>query len=156
MIKLNTKWLKIISLTAVFLATILIISIFIAYQNYKPNDRITLVQINGIEIKVEVASQPFELYTGLSNRQSLCDTCGMLFIFKDSAERKFVMRNMNFPLDIIFINNGKIIKIAENLEPEGESPQNIYSSDQPADRVLELNTGFAALHQLQIGDLVKY
>ena len=38
------------------------------------------------------------------------------------------MRNMNFPLDILFIDDDKIINIAADLPPEGSEPVNIYVS----------------------------
>ena len=79
----------------------------------------------------------------------------MLFSFPNSAPRRFVMRNMEFPLDIIFINEGKIIKISANLPPERETPAVSYPSGGPADRVLEVNAGVAAENNWAVGDSVS-
>jgi uncharacterized membrane protein (UPF0127 family) len=79
----------------------------------------------------------------------------MLFVFSDSSERSFVMRNMRFPLDIIFINNNVVTKIYRDLPPEGNDPKNIYSSDGPADMVLELNAGEANRLNLQEGEEIN-
>jgi len=105
-------------------------------------------------INAEVVSKSSEMYQGLSERQNLCESCGMLFKFSDSAERDFVMRKMNFPLDIIFINQGQIIKIAANLPPEDDQPKIVYSSDEPVDQVLEIKGGEASRYDLKVGDLV--
>lgn len=113
------------------------------------------IQINGSIIKVTIASEPREQYLGLSGRQGLCSDCGLLFDFPSSQERNFVMRDMNFPLDIIFINKGRIIKIFENLAPENTEPLTLYNSGAPADQVLEVNAGYARQHNLIIGSQVN-
>ncbi len=99
--------------------------------------------VSGQEIFIEIVKTPSAMYKGLSNRPSLCRDCAMLFVFSESDQRSFVMRDMNFPLDIIFLNNSKIVKIHRNLPPEGSAPQFQYDSELPADRVLELNAGMA-------------
>ncbi len=110
------------------------------------------VNIKGAAFNLEVVNSREDMYLGLSGRESLCSSCGMLFVFPDSTSRSFVMRNMNFPLDIIFISQGRIIKIYENLPPEGAFPVNFYNSDAPADVVLEINGGLANRLGLRVGD----
>lgn len=112
------------------------------------------IDLGGQTIKTEVVSGAEDMYRGLSDRASLCQNCGMLFVFSDSMERNFVMRRMNFPLDIIFLNHGKIINIAANLTPEGKQPKMVYASAGPADRVLEINGGLAAQWGLNVGDTI--
>jgi uncharacterized membrane protein (UPF0127 family) len=111
-----------------------------------------IIQINNVSLKVERATTAITQYNGLSGREFLCPDCGMIFVWPERATRNFVMRNMNFPLDIIFIDQNKIIKIDANLPPEGKSPTKIYSSLQPADMVLEVNAGYAAGQGLKVGD----
>ncbi len=107
--------------------------------------------ISGHETFIEIVKTPSAMYRGLSNRPSLCRDCAMMFVFPESDQRIFVMRDMNFPLDIVFINNSKIVKIYHNLPPEGSAPQFQYSSVVPADRVLELNAGVAREFGLEEG-----
>jgi uncharacterized membrane protein (UPF0127 family) len=76
----------------------------------------------------------------------------MLFVFSDFDERTFVMRDMLFPLDIIFIAKGRVVKIYENLAPEGDKPQNLYNSEFPVDQVLEINAGQAKAWGIKVGD----
>ncbi len=99
--------------------------------------------ISGHEVFLEIVKTPAAMYKGLSQRPSLCRECAMLFVFLESDQRIFVMRDMNFPLDIVFLNDNKIIKIYRNLPPEGSSPELQYSSEAPANRVLEFNAGVA-------------
>lgn len=119
------------------------------------SDNITKVIINDKIIEVEIADTPDERYQGLSGRESLCDNCGMLFVYSDKEARNYVMREMNFPLDIVFLNGDKIVKIDRDLEPEGEKPKNIYSSLVPVNYVLEVNGGVAGKNNWQVGDNIK-
>ncbi len=114
------------------------------------------VKINDREIKVEIADTPESQYKGLSFKENLCVDCGMLFKFSEKSEKTFVMRNMNFPLDIIFIDDEKIVKIEKNLKPEGENPKNFYNSSAPVDYVLEVNAGYVDSHNIKIGDKIIF
>jgi len=114
------------------------------------------VIINGTAIDVLVADTPQSRQQGLSGRPRLEKGDGMLFIFNDYQPRSFWMKNMNFPIDIIWIDSDKIVKISENLQPEGETPANHYSSDAPVNYVLEVNANFSKNNNLKVGDKIEY
>lgn len=114
------------------------------------------VKINDKKIKVEIADTPELQYNGLSNRESLCADCGMLFEFKDKQIKTFVMREMKFPLDIIWIDGNIIIGIDKNLSPEGADYKNLYPGPAPVDYVLEVNAGFADENNIKTGDKIIY
>lgn len=115
-----------------------------------------IIGINGKEIKVEIVDTPKQQYNGLSGRESLCVDCGMLFKFNNKRERTFVMREMKFSLDIIWINGNMIIGIDKNLPPEGADYKNFYKSRAPIDYVLEVNAGFTDKNNIKIGDVVNF
>ncbi|MFA6170879.1 MAG: DUF192 domain-containing protein [Patescibacteria group bacterium] len=115
-----------------------------------------IISINGHELAAELANTPAEQYRGLSNRESLCADCGMLFIFPDQAPRTFVMREMNFSLDFVWIINNEVVKIDENAMPEGKVYKNNYLSGQPVDKVLEVNAGWAAKNNIKVNDHVQF
>ncbi len=98
------------------------------------------LSIGGNIIKTEVVFSREAQYKGLSNREEISEKEGMLFVFNDDSQKTFLMRDMLFPLDIIFLENGRIRKIYSNLEPEGPNPNNKYVYG-PADVVLELRAG---------------
>ena len=116
-----------------------------------PAKQEAVVAVGGHELQVEMVSTPKQQYQGLSGRTSLCPDCGMLFVFADSGPKSFVMRDMAFPLDIIFIESGVIKSIAANLAPEGHEPKNIYSSTGASDQVLEVNAGYCAKYGIEPG-----
>lgn len=140
--------------TFIFLAIIVLaIAGFLIIESY-PRDKTSLV-IGGHKIIVEIADTDEKRYQGLSNRENLCPDCGMLFVWPEKAERAFVMRDMKIKLDIIWINNGKVVKIDENLAPEGSLPINLYKSPGPVDYVLEVNAGFTKKNNIKVNDPVK-
>jgi uncharacterized membrane protein (UPF0127 family) len=116
--------------------------------------QIDSVVINGVDIRVDIANDEESWYKGLSNRDKICRNCGMLFIFSNRSERTFVMREMRFPLDIIWIDRDKIVKIDKNTAPEGKEYLHEYHSPSPVNYVLEVNAGFAEKQGFKLGDKV--
>lgn len=109
------------------------------------------------EVQVELATTTQALRQGLSGREELGAQSGMLFIFKQPAIHRFWMPDMNFPLDMIWIGDGTVADISENV-PADFDPANptFYSPSVPVRYVLEVNAGFAARHGIRIGDAVIF
>lgn len=110
------------------------------------------VLIGGREIEVEVADSPEEWITGLSGRPRLPDGTGMLFVYPDRVVRTFWMKDMQFPLDIIWIDGQVVVKVDRNAPPEGSRPSRSYSSHWPVDVVLEVPGGSAGRWGIKPGD----
>lgn len=146
-----------------FLAALILAAIFLLYSNktagvvkstaYQAEYK--NIKIKGNQITAEIVSSPESQYLGLSNRKSLCPNCGMLFVFPDKQIREFCMRDMKFPLDIVFMSDNKIINIAENLPPEGANPVNVYASTAVANNVLELPAGFCQKNNIIAGGTIN-
>lgn len=96
---------------------------------------------------------------GLSGRDFLTENSGMLFVFDSLGYPAIWMKEMRFALDIIWIKNGKVVDIEENVPAplpsthEVELP--IYTPDVPARLVLEANAGFSKKFNVHIGDSVN-
>lgn len=92
---------------------------------------------------------------GLSDRVSLCDSCGMLFVFETSNYYTFWMKDMNFDIDIIYLDaDMRIVNIFENVSKESykKIPPETVSNTKPAKYVLEINSGKAKDLGLVAGD----
>lgn len=105
--------------------------------------RITFYDPEGkknIEIVAELAETEYMQSKGLMFREDMPENSGMMFIYNDERIRTFWMKNTPLPLDIIFLNKDlKIIKIHARTTPYS---QQLYSSGNPAQFVLEVNGGF--------------
>jgi len=113
-------------------------------------DKVILIDSYGEEIKIsmEIAETSKEKQQGLMGRESLCDNCGMLFVFEEDVEHGFWMKDTYIPLSIAFISeNGTIIEI-QHMEPETTKP------DEPYRYALEMNQGFFEDNDIVVGDTV--
>ncbi|MFB6152982.1 MAG: DUF192 domain-containing protein [Halodesulfurarchaeum sp.] len=103
-------------------------------------------------VRVRIADEPEEHYRGLSATESMPSDAGMLFVFEREATRTFVMREMDFPLDMLFIGaDGRITRIY-HAPVENDSDLTRYSGR--AKWVLEVNRGWASAHNVSTGDRV--
>lgn len=118
------------------------------------NDNAT-VTVNGEKIEVTVAKDDATKQVGLSNRPSLEENKGMLFPFEEPGYYAFWMRDMQFPIDIIFLHGDKVVQIYRNVQPATGEDIPIYRPDEPADSVLEINAGLSDKYNLKEGDTVN-
>ncbi|MBI2613704.1 MAG: DUF192 domain-containing protein [Candidatus Levybacteria bacterium] len=113
--------------------------------------------INNHTFKLIIASSQKEREVGLSETKSLPQDQGMIFLFEKPDYYSFWMKNMTFPIDIIYINKDEIVTIQSNVQPpkNSESPV-IYTSEKPSDKVLEITSGLSEKYSFKKGDKVKY
>jgi uncharacterized protein len=115
------------------------------------------VTIGGQIIKLEVARTSKEQSTGLMNRTDLADNRGMLFVFSPPRSVSFWMKNTLIPLDMIFMSNGVVKYIGEQILPCAGDPCPGYGPEPKTeiDGVIELRGGRAAELNLKVGDRLK-
>jgi uncharacterized membrane protein (UPF0127 family) len=97
-------------------------------------------------------------YTGLSETDSLPTDRGMLFLYDGpQSSLTYVMRNMSFPLDIVFVHaNGTIQSIHHVRAPEaGEDGESITASGE-GQYVLEVNRGWMTDRGIEAGDRLEF
>jgi uncharacterized membrane protein (UPF0127 family) len=111
------------------------------------------VRIGHVKVKAEEVSTPPKLYLGLSYRRNLPEGRGMLFAMSKVEKQVFCMRDMRFPLDLIWIVHGRVAGITRNVPPTfpGGLP-----SPKPVNYVLEVPGGFAAKYGIKVGYRVKW
>lgn len=100
---------------------------------------------------VEIAATDEEKTKGLGDRDTLCPTCAMLFIFDERERYAFGMRGMRFPLDIVWLSGDRVVFVVSRVTPE--SPE-IFTPPVAADRVLEGNAG--VFDGLKVGERIRY
>lgn len=91
-------------------------------------------------VSLEVADTEEEKVRGLMGRQNLPEKRGMVFLFKPERKVTFWMKDTLIPLDMIFINKGKIVKIIKNTVINQTTI--LYPSDTEVSEVIEVNGGF--------------
>lgn len=116
---------------------------------FKESCVLTITNSDGEEIVVncEVPTTDEEKMTGLMYRDNLCDNCGMFYDYVDGG---FWMKNVNFPIEMIFINNNQIVDIKR---AKAQDETTIYPSVE-SNGNLEVNDGFSKSNNITIGDKV--
>ncbi len=108
-----------------------------------------LLQIASHPVHAETVDTPEARARGLMQRKTLCEDCGMLFVFPVAKAYPFWMKNTPLPLDIAFIApDGHILNIAE-MQPYTTT---LHRAEGDALYALEMNQGWFARHHVKPGD----
>lgn len=126
----------------------------------KKTENKNILKIGKNEIIVEIADTENKRRVGLSSHASLTENSSMLFIFEKQDERPvFWMKGMDFPIDILWINDGKVSQITANVPTPKEALQDSdlprYLANNPIDYVVELPAGNAKKLGIRVGDTIS-
>jgi hypothetical protein len=116
-------------------------------------NKIVSVDIGNHKIYSEMVSSSEKMGRGLGGRRELCPSCGMLFEFERPGRYSFWMKDMQFPLDLVWIFQKKIVHIEKNIQP---SFAGVLNSAEKADAVLEVNAGTIERLGIKMGDEVTF
>jgi len=109
------------------------------------------------KITVEVADERQERAVGLMYRTSMPEDRGMIFIFDDLGTKIFWMKNVKINLDMIYLDSDLIVnEVKSNLEPCQTINCRTYTSEFPAQYVIEVNGGFAERNNIVPGTKVTF
>ncbi len=116
------------------------------------------LQVGESEFLVEVRDDDQERALGLSFRETLEDTEGMVFVFDSPDRPVFWMKDMLFDLDVVWIRDGEVVGVQENVPaPTLERP--IATTMVPlveVDMVLEVPAGVVERQGISLGDEVSW
>ena len=112
---------------------------------------------SGAEFRLEIAADPESQRRGYMFRERVPPDEGMLFVYRESGQRSFWMKNCRVALDIIWLDeSSRVVEIGHSLPPctePGRCPN--YMPQRFARNVLEVAAGTARREGLQIGDVVQ-
>ncbi len=119
------------------------------------------ITIGDIIFDLEIAHTPEDRTQGLSDRDRLPQTTGMLFVFQNALTPTFWMYHMRFDLDFVWIGEDCAVAYIHRNVPrhaEGQQPSDLprYSPDAPVLYNLEINAGLADSLGIKIGDKVTF
>ncbi|HEV8677288.1 MAG TPA: DUF192 domain-containing protein [Candidatus Paceibacterota bacterium] len=113
----------------------------------------TSLAIGSTSIEVELATTGGEQEQGLSGRNSLAQGHGMFFVFDHADKWGIWMKDMKFPIDILWANENGIIVTIEHDVPPSSYPQSFYPSADSS-YVLELPAGYTQEKGIAIGQQI--
>lgn len=118
------------------------------------------VVVRGEVFRVDVADNLATQTLGLGGRKTLGPHQGMLFVYTEKGNHGFWMRGMFIPIDIIWLDNRRVVHIESRVPPPAPGTPDFrlptYAPNIPANFVLEIAAGRARALGLQVGDRVEY
>jgi uncharacterized membrane protein (UPF0127 family) len=128
------------------LVLLLILIVFIIWLNIRPSK----LGFGNLSLDIETATNRAELIQGLSGRSNLEIDRGMLFVFNQSGYHCIWMKDMNFPIDILWLDETqKVVDIKRDVSPA--SYPETFCPDKPARYVLEVNAGLSQKSGVDVG-----
>lgn len=120
-----------------------------------------VVIVGDVSFRVELAETSEQLAQGLSGRDPLAQGAGMLFVHDNEQRYTFWMKDMRFPLDILWIDADCTVADISAQVPRPEPGQSdrslpLFSPKTPVLHVLEINAGVASAAGISIGDSVRF
>lgn len=107
------------------------------------------LEVGGTRVQTRLADTQQKRYVGLSNTEKLGETEGMLFEYPEEKRHRLVMRDMDFPLDVIHVGaDGRVTKWGSMTEV-GEAVEGVSKY------AIELPHGFCEDHGVAKGDPVR-
>lgn len=154
--KPSTKLLVVLFISIIVIVSVIGWTLFLQDRDNPEGEKTQIIIENhdeqNITVMAELATTPEERSKGLMYRESLCEDCGMLFVYGDNVTGGFWMKNTKIPLSIAFIaENGTILDI-QQMEPE---TLDIHKPGVPYRYALEVNQGFYEDNSIQEGDRVN-
>jgi uncharacterized protein len=111
------------------------------------------------KIQAEVADTPASREQGLSGRSELQENDGMLFVFDMPGKYGFWMKDMNFPIDMVWISqDGYVVHIEREVSPStyfDSNPPQAFVNTPDAKYVLEIASGASEKYGLYLGTSVE-
>jgi uncharacterized membrane protein (UPF0127 family) len=109
------------------------------------------LQIAGVDVLSSVARTWPDRIKGLSGTPYLPENVVKLFVFDSIGYPSIWMKDMNYSIDIIWVNDkNKIVHIVEEASPD--SYPTSFTPDAPALYVIETASGFVAKNKIKVGD----
>lgn len=119
----------------------------------RSNQPIRILIAESAKIPVYIADDDAERRRGLSGLTSIPRDYGMFFIFDTPDYQGIWMKDMLFPIDIIWIDeNNMIVHIEKNISPD--TYPKIFTSPVKALYVLELKAGMSDYNDLKLGEKI--
>lgn len=122
------------------------------FLNFAP--QIKTARLGRQTLQIEVADSDYLRQKGLAGRGNLVPDAAMLFVFDQVARHRFWMKGMNFPLDFIWVREGRVVQIHRDIPPPGQTGgvSQIVIPDTEVDQVVEVPAGWANAKGIRLGD----
>ena len=146
---------KLLFLGIVVCLSFLLCAVFVKFSSFSSEDCSDKLVIHDRSLCLEIADTPQKREQGLSDRKDLSDGWGMIFVFDKDTRPAMWMKDMYFPLDLIWITSDfRIVQIERNVLPE--TYPKTFQSQELVRYVLEISSEEGGRYDFRIGDRVEF
>ncbi len=118
---------------------------------YGVNVSSATLQLGQASFHMRVARTDDQRQQGLSNTTSLPANDALLFVFPTDNQWKIWMKDMNYPIDIVWLDaDRRVVFVASDVQPSSY-PDTTYQPPTPARYVIELKAGAVRTNRITIG-----
>lgn len=148
--------LKIVGMVLMIFVVIMLVRVFQSptvrlSKIAEGTNTVVTAHLRGVKLNLTIADTPTERTLGLSGRHQLGEFEGLLFVFDNDDQPAFWMKDMNFPIDIVWLDRDlRVVAVTRHVTPDS-FPQT-FSPPVPVRYVLELNAGFTDSYNIDRGD----
>lgn len=103
----------------------------------------------GPRLRLDIVATEAARQKGLMGVTTIPDNYGMLFVFTETVQPAFWMKDTLIPLEVVFMSKSGQIKAITAMEPLSEA---IHAAPEPLPYALELPQGWMATHNVNVGD----
>ena len=136
-----------VSATTVLLFLVFLYVFTIPVVQEAPN---IIGEFGGVSLIIELATSTQAQVRGLSGRQSIPNSYGMLFVFDDEEMHGFWMKDMQMPIDIFWLDTkGHVVGVRSNVATS--TYPSVFYPPEPVRYVLETSAGFAVKNNIATG-----
>lgn len=132
----------------------------INFGNSSTSSSSSTAKIGNKTYNLTLAKTDEEKQAGLSGKNNLAANTGYLFVFEEKGNYGFWMNGMKFPIDIIFIDDNKVVDFVENapapLSGQSSATLPVYKPSDPINYVLEVAAGDITKNNIKKGDTVEF
>ena len=157
MLTKGIKKIKLAPKKSIFIVVILLVIALLCLAIFfaKTNNNIAKVQIGDVNYSLELVNTDTTRQQGLSGKPNLQPNNGMLFDFKQDGYWQIWMKDMNFAIDILWLNNQKqVVGVKQDALPQNY-PET-YGAEQQSQYVVELPAGSVNERNIKIGDTLTW
>ncbi len=120
-----------------------------------------IIKIDDVTLQVQIADTKPLQTRGLMFQEKIPYDQGMLFVFEGEDARSMWMLNMQFALDVIWIDSdGKVVHIEKDAQPCKSALETMActftnGNGKPAKYVLEVTSGFVDMFNITENSMIE-
>lgn len=147
------KYVVITAVIGLVVASVIFAAIIVISSSSQPK---TIVRVGDAVVTATIAQTPASRTQGLSGTTQLGAGEALLMVFPNDGIWKIWMKDMNYPIDILWLDaDKKIIYIVKNAPPEAGTSV-VYEPESPARYIVELSAGTVDRAVVAIGQTTMF